>query len=504
MVDRDTEEQLELDQIQGDVLVGLQKEVELFVGFAILDVARFKRFLCGMPLTTCRDALQAGMRIAAYKENGGKSRLDIRGLNIGFTIDGLRRLGVQGVDGIKDGAFRDGLAKRSADLNDPPEGAGAVANWLVGNGTGPLDGMVLITGRDEAAANAALADLDAAAGDNTWRPFFVGLGNTRRGAGKRGHEHFGFLDGVSQPAVRGRVDAAFPSRKFLDPGQNPADPNQGLPGADLHWPGEFVFGYRAQDKTDVETPAGPADGGLPWMRNGSLMVFRRLEQLVPEFEATVAAKAKDLNESAEILGARMVGRFKSGSPISLDPAVDHPDVAADELKNNDFEFGPDDPVGAKCPFSAHIRKAYPRNDVTPGGAGAADPNKASEADTQTHRIMRRGIPFGMEVHDHEAAAKKTSHSRGLMFVCYQTSIEDQFEFMTKFWINNPDFAKPGTGEDPILGQAKGADRTRHFTGGKLNGGGGPEVTLEADFIRPTGGGYFFMPSIHAIHAVLAA
>jgi hypothetical protein len=30
----------------------------------------------------------------------------------------------------------------------------------------------------------------------------------------------------------------------------------------------------------------------------------------------------------------------------------------------------------------------------------------------------------------------------------------------------------------------------------------PAVTLDADFIRPTGSGYFFMPSIHAIQTVL--
>ena len=35
----------------------------------------------------------------------------------------------------------------------------------------------------------------------------------------RGHEHFGFRDGVSQPGVRGKL----PDGSFLTPNQNPRD-----------------------------------------------------------------------------------------------------------------------------------------------------------------------------------------------------------------------------------------------------------------------------------------
>ena len=508
MIDRNSEEQLDLDQIQGDILVGLQKEAELFVGFRIANAARFKRFLAGLHLTTAREALLAEDQIAAFKRDGGTGRLDIRGINIGFTRDGLEKLGVPKLGQIKDPSFKAGLAKRSLDLGDPPTGGASAASWRVGTGADGLDGMLIITGKDGTTVETMLQAVSRAAGDGAWDPFFAECGSTRPGD-QHGHEHFGYLDGISQPAVRGRIDQSFPSKTFLNPGRNPADPNQGLPGADLHWPGEFVFGYQEQDKTNVEHAVGPKNGGLPWMKNGSYMVFRRLEQLVPEFHSTAMRKAHELGQASAVFEARMVGRFPSGSPISLRPDADDAALGANELKNNDFDFGDKDIKGERCPYAAHIRKAYPRNDLTPAAGGKTDKaaHDASEADTQTHRIIRRGIPFGIEVQSNEYSASKTRHSRGLMFVSYQTSIEDQFEFIIRNWVNNANFAVPGAGQDPLLGQAQGADRTHTFTGAALgtpSGTSSPAVTLEQDFIRPTGGGYFFMPSIDTVKTILAA
>ena len=56
----DGEDVLALDQIQGDVLVGLQKDFERFVGFSILDAGEFKKFLMALVplLTTAEKALE--------------------------------------------------------------------------------------------------------------------------------------------------------------------------------------------------------------------------------------------------------------------------------------------------------------------------------------------------------------------------------------------------------------------------------------------------------------
>jgi len=55
------------------------------------------------------------------------------------------------------------------------------------------------------------------------------------------------------PAFADRWDGTFLLHKFLAASQNPNDPDQGLPGADLLWPGEFVFGYPRKSKTTKKT-----------------------------------------------------------------------------------------------------------------------------------------------------------------------------------------------------------------------------------------------------------
>ena len=115
------------------------------------------------------------------------------------------------------------------------------------------------------------------------KPVYSEIGTVRPGR-QRGHEHFGFRDGISQPGIRGLTPVSRPT----------VAPNQGLPGQDLVWPGEFILGYPGQDPLDAVKPGPVAPLPAPWARNGSYMVFRRLEQRVPEFRAFVAAQAARL------------------------------------------------------------------------------------------------------------------------------------------------------------------------------------------------------------------
>jgi deferrochelatase/peroxidase EfeB len=81
-----------------------------------------------------------------------------------------------------------------------------------------------------------------------------------------------------------------------------------------------------------------------------------------------------------------------------------------------------DADGSRCPFSAHIRKAYPRDDsakVSP----PTDP-ELGEAATQTHRLLRRGLPYGPVSPSSPDAPVHDDVHRGLQFLAYQTSIEN--------------------------------------------------------------------------------
>jgi Dyp-type peroxidase family len=477
---------LDLDDIQGDVPIGLQKDLEDFIFFKILDKVSFnlalRRNVIGR-ITSARRAQQREQMIARRKRTGQAGRDAMPGLNLAFTKDGLTEL-----LGPRRPTF-DLSFERGADhpdtivaLHDP-----SCLDWLKEFLADRIDGVFLVTAHDRALLtfhrNQLLGFLAGSI-----KVVYSDMGTTRPGA-HYGHEHFGFLDGISQPGIRSLTP---PSRPIYRP-------NQGPPGQDLIWPGEFVFGYPGQDPEDPVKAGKPPEMAAPWMRNGSYMVFRRLEQKVPEFRRFVREQAAKLVIDPELLGARMFGRWKSGAPLERAPLRDDAALGADENRNNDFEFG-DDPFQRKCPYAAHIRKVYPRDDTS------------NEAEVQRHRIIRAGIPFGPEVEPGEIV---TRHSRGLMFVCYQTSIERQFEFIQRSYSNNPDFVegkmRPGGGVvkpgiDPIIGQAPGGGAREMDEPYPNYPAGNRRTTLKIpnQFVVLTAAAYFFVPSITALRGVLTS
>jgi Dyp-type peroxidase family len=279
----------------------------------------------------------------------------------------------------------------------------------------------------------------------------------------------------------------------------------------------FVLGYAFGDRDGAPQPAPPL--GRHWFKNGSFLVFRRLEQNVAGFAAFLTAEADRLSKTpgfdgitAKQLGSLLVGRWPSGAPVSRTPGADNPALAADNLSNNDFLFTQDTPApvfrpgsgaspgafpramegsnGPVCPHAAHIFKVNPRDRSTDLGP---------DVDTLGRRILRRGIPFGVPLA--EPLKGDDGVSRGLHFLCYQASIADQFEKLQQDWANNTGAPTSG-GHDLIIGQTKTATRTIDLpplVPGQL----GETVTAPKQWVTPTGGGYFFAPSISAIRDMLA-
>ena len=491
-------------RIQGDILPGLLKKNELLLFFRIDDAAEFLPFLKGLPLTSMQTALDQRAEVADRRSRGVTALIPAPGLNVAFAFSGLTKLGVAGLAGAPGLAeFEAGMAARQAELHDPDP-----AHWRSVGPQRHADGVFVLTGASRAEIDNTIALHLAPAGDNGWTVVREEAGVVRPDP-VHGHEHFGYADGVSQPGVRGTT----PDGSIITPSVDKDDrPDQGALGQDLLWPGEFVLGYPGQDPQlgdpdpDFARPGAVVAPPVPFMDQGAFLVFRRLAQKVPEFDASVRALARQTEGedavSAELLGAQLVGRWKSGAPLVLSPIKDDLSLAEGTPRENDFEFG-DDRLGVRCPWAAHVRKTYPRDDlrhdVTP------DPDEkdvaAAEAFTQTRRMMRRGITFGPELSHAEALSGHTTQQRGLLFLCYVSSIARQFEFVQQAWVDAEDFSQVGSGVDPIIGQPHTG--TLPFLGAapfSEDPTNKPQLAVP-HFVTMEGGDYFFAPALDAIQGL---
>lgn len=240
-----------------------------------------------------------------------------------------------------------------------------------------------------------------------------------------------------------------------------------------------------------------------WALDGSFLAFRYLQQLVPEFNQFLKLNAPHVDDpsinTAELLGARLTGRWKSGAPIQLTPLKDDPKLAADPARNNVFTFDKDSQE--KCPFAAHVRKMNPRGDFD----GVVPDPKAA---INTHRIIRRGIQYGPETTEHENQQNKTEKDRGLLFVCYQSNLANGFQFLQKSWANPTNFPpqKPQLpGLDPLIGQVVDEDNVgvRTMTGADpANTAATLDLGIQT-WVVPKGGEYFFSPSISVLKDTIA-
>ena len=358
-----------------------------------------------------------------------------------------------------------------------------------------------------------------------------------------GVEPFGFTDGVSQPTFdweRARTPGTKADRKYTN----------------LVALGEILLGYYNEYGFPAESPmlaahernadllpiaAGPA-GARDLGRNGSYLVFRQLAQDVRGFWRWVHEEAARGGTDLKSLAETLVGRRMDGAPlIDFETGLALPGVDPDDRDVNGFLFD-SDPDGLACPIGAHIRRANPRTADSPAGEdGPIDHllvmlglttrrlrNPTSStlpweknttvwpylrheddavASSRFHRILRRGREYGERIEMSEALdLARPDPKAGLHFLCLNSNINRQFEFVQGAWIANSKFAALTGEQDPLLGNREPfpippvcpvAQRTDGFT----RPGAEPQRGRSAgvpQFITVKGGAYFFLPGLRAL------
>ena len=447
-------EPLELASIQGFVVRGYRLPSAGYLFLRIDDAARARALLA----ETTPDVLTADPW-----ETKPES-----GINIAFTYAGLEALGVPGTSlaGFPDD-FRSGMAARAELLGDV--GESAPEHWEAPFGRGEIHVLVMISAQDPA----ALAKRDAMLREAIDRHGGITVVGGQSGSAlPGGTEHFGFADGFAQPSIEG---------SGVDP-----TPGQGAPLKDGSWrpirAGEFILGYRDEENA---IPHAPAPDQLA--ANGSYLVYRKLRQDVVTFRRTLADAARHHPGGEEQLAAKIVGRWRDGTPLDLSPDRPDPAVVADAARNNAFSYL-DDQDGLRCPAGSHIRRANPRHGLPFEGKLV-----------NRHRLIRRGIPYGDPL---PPGAEDDGQERGVVFMCLQASITRQFEFVQAQWFNDGNGLHLGDDEDVLMGRHDGPPPRK--------------MTIPARpphppcFVGPLsrvvtvrGGEYFFTPGINGLQHLAA-
>ncbi len=351
-------------------------------------------------------------------------------VNVGFTWRGLVSLGLPTrlLESFPV-EFRQGMAARAELLGDT--GGSSPSCWDRGLGTGDAHLLVSVHARSVRALQAAVDSMVEAA---------PGLVVTHSQPAERlpgNREHFGFQDGIAQPAILGvpgqRAGGGLPAA---------ATDRLGLP------PGEFVHGYPG---ADGKLPAGPPP---PFDRNGTFLVYRKLEQDVPAFRRFLADQGRCFPGGSRMLAAKLMGRWPDGTPLELSPEREDAAIAFDPARRNAFRYVTD-PRGLRCPLGSHIRRANPRDGLPFHGALV-----------NRHRLIRRGMPYGRPLA--EGLTDPDGEERGVLFYAFNASFARQFEFIQSQWLNDGNAlglgadTRPGGGSEPAhrRGRAGEDDRSR--------------------------------------------
>lgn len=551
---------LEIDDIQGDPLLGFNTSNSVILLLDIKDVILAKQWLAEVvvpSITTTRDVMKRHDHMNTYRKHQKLGITDTpysdhpqyTYLNISFSYDGLALLTspdeVNKFYAIGNSeAFIIGMPKRSTLLGDPDVNTnlpGARDSWKFGGERTPHIMVQIQADTLEDCKKLAEKILDAHQGG--LELVYRDTGKRRAGALQKPREQFGFHDGISNPAVRGMYEVENPTHdhKLDYLSKREIDKTDmrwnfySKPGTSLIWPGELILGYAKQRNISNEAPPPqyywlPDDDsfiGPDWAKNGTFVLYRRLHQDVAAFwnhakETAEAVNAQFTQQGAlpdwdaEKAASRFIGRWPSGCPIMLSPDKDVEAWGQNKITQNAFMYAVDTPPFPSAQTGELVEgvPTLPSDNIAlrcPMGSHVRKVNPRDQGtdfgpneDTLKHRIMRRGIPFGPFVPEADKF-KNDGKDRGFQFIAYMASLDMQFEFLLRFWANfdqQPLSMTAGYANDMVIGQPTQTDYERQITTIALNKEGLPVAATspmtKARWVYATGGGYFFMPGLSAI------
>ena len=316
-------------------------------------------------------------------------------------------------------------------------------------------------------------------------------------------EHFGYTDGIGDPVFEGTPNYDLNVR------------GRGKQMEDGSWAplatGEFLLGH-----IDEAHEYPPAPAPVLLARNGTYMVYRKLHENVATFDAYLDEHGKKYPGGKELLAAKFVGRWRdNGAPLSkapdakskaqFDMSMNIADKEGKDKLLSDFTFD-DDMSGAKCPFSAHIRRINPRASlemVKGPQAGSMVCNRGAfdtpGALTNRRRLLRRGLPYG-DAKDRS----RNDGNHGIIIMMINADISRQFEFVQQQWINYGNDFQAGSDKEILLGNHSADEKfpSKAVLQVDPNSDQAPYFLSKIPrLVETRGGEYFFVPSLTALRMI---